>query len=186
MKRILTSTVVMTLIMTLVAAFSGEAQNKYIGVKQCAMCHKTEKQGGQFGIWEKTRHAGAFKTLSSEKALAIAKTKGLKAAPSESPECLKCHTLSAVDPKLLEKSFVMTDGVQCETCHGAGSKYKSMTVMKDHAKAVEAGMTNLADVKAQEALCRTCHNEQSPTFKTFEFASMWKKIEHPVPAPAAK
>ena len=43
----------------------------------------------------------------------------------ENAECLKCHATGAgSDPKLNDKKFT-TDGVQCEACHGAGSKYKS-------------------------------------------------------------
>ena len=33
-----------------------------------------------------------------------------------------------------------------------------------------------------EALCKTCHNEKSPTFKGFNYAEMNAKIAHPNPA----
>ena len=32
-----------------------------------------------------------------------------------------------------------------------------------------------------ETLCVTCHNENSPAFKGFNFKEMWAKIEHSVP-----
>ena len=114
------------------------AQNTYVGVKNCSLCHKSEKKGNQFGVWQKSKHAEAFKTLSSDTANAIAKVKGLKKTASESPECLECHAITA-DAKL------MADGVQCEMCHGAGSSYKNMTIMKDSVKAVAAGLVIYKD-----------------------------------------
>jgi excinuclease UvrABC ATPase subunit len=154
--------------------------NKYVGVKMCMPCHKTEKIGNQAGIWQKSKHADAFKALATPKAAEIAKAKGLKKSASESAECLECHTIVA-DAATVDKSFDAKDGVQCEACHGAGSAYKSMAIMKDKQKAVAAGLTLLKDDAAIEAKCKTCHNEKSPTFKEFKFKDMWAKIKHTVP-----
>jgi excinuclease UvrABC ATPase subunit len=152
--------------------------NKYVGVKTCSPCHKSGAKGNQAGIWQKSKHAGAFKSLLSEKAVAIAKEKGLKKPASESPECLDCH-VGKIDAKLAAASFDPKDGVQCETCHGAGSTYKSMAIMKDKVKAIAAGLIEYKDEAATEKLCKTCHNEKSPTFKEFKFKDMWAKIKHP-------
>ncbi len=54
--------------------------------------------------------------------------------------------------------------------------------MEDHAKSVAAGMTEYADEAAIEKQCITCHNEESPTYKEFDFKKMWAKIAHPVPS----
>lgn len=155
------------------------ADNKFIGTKQCSMCHKSDKSGNQFGIWQKSKHAEAYKTLTSDKANEIAKKKGLKKPAAESPECLECHTVTA-DAKLLDKGFDAKDGVQCEACHGAGSAYKAMATMKDSAKAIAAGMTEYKDDASIEARCKKCHNERSPSYKEFKFKEMWAKIKHPV------
>ena len=56
-----------------------------------------------------------------------------------------------------------------------------MAVMKDHAKSVAAGMTEMKDKAVAEAKCRTCHNEKSPTAKAFNYDEMWQKIAHPKP-----
>jgi hypothetical protein len=149
-------------------------QNKYVGVKSCSPCHKNEKKGNQFGVWQKSKHAEAMKTLSTDTAQAIAKIKGLKTNPAESKECLECHAITT-DAKLTP------DGVQCEICHGAGSAYKNMAVMKDKAKAIKAGLIEFKDDAAIEKKCRSCHNEKSPTFKHFDFKEMWAKIKHPIP-----
>ncbi|HEY3286310.1 MAG TPA: multiheme c-type cytochrome [Gemmatimonadaceae bacterium] len=153
------------------------AQNTYVGVKGCTMCHKSEKQGLQLAIWEKSKHAGAFTTLTTDKANEIAKAKGLAKPAAESPECLECHTIKggpdAADPK---------QGVQCESCHGAGSGYKAMATMKAKDLAVKGGLAAWADKAAIEAMCKTCHNEKSPTNKPFNFDERWKEIAHKKPA----
>ncbi len=157
---------------------AAQGQFKYVGVKMCSVCHKTEKQGKQFDIWSKSMHAQAYKTLLTDEANKIAKEKGLKKPAVESPECLQCHVITATN---VEKSFDMKDGVQCETCHGPGSGYRSVAVMKDKAKAVAAGLKFYNNDKEIEALCVTCHNDKSPTKKAFNFKEMWPKIKHPVP-----
>jgi hypothetical protein len=159
---------------------SALAQNKYVGTKACKVCHNTEKMGKQFDVWSKTKHAQAYKTLATDKANEIAKAKGISKSAAEAPECLECHA-KPVDAKLADKNYDPKDGVQCETCHGAGSAYKNMTIMKDKAKSIAAGMTDFKDKAAIEKWCKTCHNDKSPTFKEFKFDEMWGKIKHPVP-----
>jgi hypothetical protein len=161
-------------IISIVVPFLLNAQNKYVGVKVCKMCHQTEKQGKQFATWQSSKHADAYKTLSSDTANAIAKLKGLKKSAAESKECLECHAIT-VDAKL------MPDGVQCESCHGPGSEFKSMAIMKDKAKAIAAGLTDFKDEAAIVAKCKSCHNDKSPTQKEFNFKEMWAKIKHPIP-----
>jgi len=164
----------------IVVSASLTAQNKYIGTKMCVMCHKTEKQGKQLDIWQKSKHAEAYKVLTTAEANKIAQSKGFDTPAAETAECLQCHVTQA-DAKVAEKTFNMKDGVQCETCHGAGSAYKNITVMKNHAKAVASGMMDFKDPATIEAKCKTCHNEKSPTFKGFNFEEYWGKIEHPIP-----
>ncbi|MDP2207200.1 MAG: multiheme c-type cytochrome [Bacteroidota bacterium] len=178
MKRVVSFIIVLSF---LVSSF-GLAQNKFVGAKTCAPCHKTGKQGKQDSIWVKSKHAGAYKTLTTETAQKIAKEKGLKKAANESPECLECHvTAPKGDAKLLDKGYNKAEGISCESCHGAGSAYKTMAIMKDAKKAVEAGLTEFKDEKAIEAYCVTCHNEKSPTYIEFKFKEAWAQIAHPLP-----
>ncbi len=181
MKNVVAVIVVIALavLLTVGGTMQASAANKYVGVKTCSMCHKATT-GNQFGIWQKSKHAEAFATLKTPKADEIAKAKGLKTAAAESPECLECHVINA-DAASVEKTFDMKDGVQCEVCHGAGSGYKTMSVMKDKAKSIAAGMTEYKDPAAIEAKCKTCHNEKSPTKKAFDFKTAWDLIKHPVP-----
>ena len=165
-----------TLLTVLVTA-QAKSDNKVVGIKACAPCHKAEKSGNQFGVWQKSKHAEAFNVLKTPKADEIAKAKGLKKPAAESPECLECHTMTG-DAAKFDKTFDAKDGVQCESCHGAGSAYKSMATMKDKAKSIAAGMTEFKDEAAIEAKCKTCHNDKSPTFKEFKFKESWAKIKH--------
>ena len=164
--------------------FSPNAKNAdekfgYVGTKTCGMCHKSEKQGEQLGIWEKSAHAGAYKTLLSDEANNIAKEKGFSTKAVETAECLKCHASGYdVDASLLDAKFTVEDGVQCETCHGPGSEYKSMKIMKDKKQAIENGLLLYEN---KEDLCKKCHNEESPTFKGFNLDEMWAKIKHDIP-----
>jgi hypothetical protein len=107
----------------------------------------------------------------------------LKTPAYEASECLKCHvTEYGVDASLLDAKYVANMGVQCESCHGAGSDYKKMSIMKDRAKAIENGLHDIsASDGTAEKLCVTCHNEESPTFEAFNFDEMWKKIAHDIP-----
>lgn len=150
----------------------------YEGTQVCGMCHKTEKQGQQLKIWQDSKHAQAYKALQSDKANEIAMKKfGKKAVEAEG--CLKCHVSGhGVDKALLGAKFKMEDGVQCETCHGAGSAYKVMSVMKNKAEAMKKGLV-VPDNK--EKFCVKCHNSESPTFKSFKYDEMWKKIAHATP-----
>lgn len=175
---IILTIIALTVLVSSCAFGQDKAANKYVGVKTCSMCHKANT-GNQFGIWQKTKHAEAFTVLQSPAADSVAKAKGLKTSAATTPECLGCHTITA-DASLLDKTFDPKDGVQCEACHGAGSAYKTMTIMKDKAKSIAAGMTEYKDQAAIEAKCKTCHNEKSPTHKPFVMKDMWPKIQHPL------
>ncbi|MFC2084579.1 multiheme c-type cytochrome, partial [Bacteroidota bacterium] len=152
---------------------------KFVGTKTCAMCHKKEKDGEQLKIWGESKHANAFKTLQTVEADKIAKEKGVGDKAAESEACLKCHVSGYnVDSTLIGKKFKIEDGVQCETCHGPGEKYKSKKTMQNHTKAVANGMTDFSKKKDIEVFCKTCHNVESPTFTEFNFKERWGKIKH--------
>jgi hypothetical protein len=185
MKRIILSTGVVLFVVALVLSFSTTIQShvegnfKYIGVQKCAgACHKSDAQGKQLDIWQGSAHANAWKVLESPEADKIAKDKGFGKA-SETPACIKCHVLGKdIDPSELTETFDKTQGVQCETCHGAGSEYKAMSIMKDKQKAIENGLNVPSDI---QSLCTGCHNSESPTFKSFNFDESWAKIQHKKP-----
>lgn len=155
---------------------------QFTGVKTCGMCHKKAEVGEQLKIWENSKHANAYKTLQSAEADKIAKDKGIEGKVAEAKECLTCHAVGYdVDASLKAKNFKVEQGVQCESCHGAGSKYKKKSIMKDHAKSVAGGLKEYKDKAEIEKQCITCHNDKSPTFKSFNFEERWKEIAHNTP-----
>jgi nitrate/TMAO reductase-like tetraheme cytochrome c subunit len=157
----------------------GQTNHIYVGTSTCGMCHKSEKQGNQLSIWQGSKHAQAYLALKTEKADNIAKEKGFQTKAVETPECLKCHASGYnVDASLKSEKFKVEDGVQCETCHGPGSDYKSMNIMKNKEEAIKNGLKIYDKV---EEFCITCHNAESPTYVDFKFEEFWAKIKHTVP-----
>jgi nitrate/TMAO reductase-like tetraheme cytochrome c subunit len=137
------------------AAKPEAAKHQFVGVKACKTCHKKD---GIADSWAATAHATAWDKLSDA---------------DKANEALKPFytTGSTAEGELLT-------GIQCESCHGAGSDYKKMSVMKDKAAAVAAGMV-VPDAKT----CANCHNEKAPgklgaTAKDFDFAKMKEKGAH--------
>jgi len=171
-------------------AFAGSpaGEHKYGGVKKCRSCHKKESIGNQYGSWEKTSHAKAFKTLSSDQAKEWADEAGV-ADPTTDEACVKCHvTAYGVPAERLGMKFKIENGVQCEACHGAGTDYRKKKIMIDRDVAVEKGLVlQSADV------CTTCHNDESPawdpekytladgTKSGFDYDKAVTEIAHPVP-----
>ncbi len=173
---------------------------EYIGVSKCKMCHKKEEKGAQFKKWEASVHAGAFETLKSEKSAQIAKDKGIEVEAWKAPECLKCHATGfgaggyevmsnefwnpAEDDKAGAKAVKRMKGLQavgCESCHGPGSKYKSKKV-KQAIIAGEKEASSVGLLEVNEETCMACHNEDSPTFKSFNYEEKAAEIAHPIPA----
>jgi hypothetical protein len=64
--------------------------------------------------------------------------------------------------------------VECEDCHGAGSNYKTMAIMKDKAKAKAAGL-----VEPKESDCSACHAKNK--VKVDNLADAFKKVHDKKP-----
>jgi excinuclease UvrABC ATPase subunit len=164
--------------------FYPEDKFGYVGTNTCGMCHKKEDVGSQLSIWEGSRHANAYKTLQSAEADAIAIEKGFTTKAAETEACLKCHVSGYnIDASLKADKFMMSEGVQCETCHGPGSAYKTKKIMESRQLSVENGLLVYASA---EELCVSCHNEESPSYKGFNFEEMWEMIKHPNPKKLGK
>ncbi len=146
----------------------------YVGAAKCQMCHRTEKQGRQYPIWEAGLHSKSLTALTTPQAAETAKSMNV-ANPSESPHCLGCHSpLAAKAPEL------KAEGVSCEVCHGPGSEYRKLSIMKDPAAAAKNGLITYPDKAAIQAQCLKCH--QNAHGRTFDFDAAWDKVKHPIPA----
>src|SRR5262245_63238530 len=96
------------------AAPAAAAAHAFVGPSKCGLCHKAAARGDQYGLWQKSKHAGAFATLEGDAARAVAKSRGI-ADPAAAPQCLRCHTAGP--------GANAADGVTCEACHGPGGDY---------------------------------------------------------------
>ncbi len=79
----------------------------------------------------------------------------LSATPAKvGPEkCKMCHKLQ-YDSWAASKHAQQNPQVDCETCHGPGSNYKTFSIMKDPAKAKAAGL-----VLPTKEFCSKCHGK---------------------------
>jgi hypothetical protein len=154
--------------------------HQYIGATKCKTCHKKPEAGEQYPIWEKSAHAQAYATLASEKSMEIAKSKGIE-NPQEADECLSCHVTGHGAPaELLGTKYDKTQGVTCESCHGAGGDYyKKKTMVGIMSGEIDGATVGLKT--PDEKTCLTCHNEKSPTYKEFNYEERVKDIAHPIP-----
>ncbi len=172
---------------------------EFVGSKKCKSCHKKESSGAQYSLWEKSKHAHAFETLKTPEALETAKKLGITSNPWETPACVRCHTTgfgqggyeikdpgfwlqvtAKGKPTKEVKRMEALKGIGCEVCHGPGSEYKSKKIMKKLFFG-ELPADTLGFKIPTEALCRQCHNKESPSFKEFHFEERYKEISHPYP-----
>jgi hypothetical protein len=141
---------------------SSNADYQYIGAAKCKICHNKEATGAQYAKWETSKHAQAMKSLTGDDA--------------KNPKCLKCHSTYYFVGESQVATLTPEEGVSCETCHGPGSVYKSMSIMSKRETALANGM-----IMPSEELCKKCHNSESPNFKGFDYKAYLAKIAHPNP-----
>lgn len=166
MKKILLIAIILITFAFIASLFSQDFT--YVGVGKCKTCHKSEKRGKQFPIWEGSKHSKSFAALSSEEVKAK-----VPDAP-ENPKCLTCHG------SLFEKAAEFKEeGVTCEVCHGPGSAYRKLKVMKSREESVKNGLIVYDSPEAIKTQCLTCHENAHD--KPFDFEASWEKIKHPVP-----
>lgn len=141
-------------------AYSGEI--RFASVNECFPCHFGIKKGLVYEKWKEGPHAKAFETL---------KTVG----EEKNPQCLECHTtgFNAGGYQVSEPYASDFEGIQCESCHGPGAIYKTMSIMKNKKRALVNGM-----IDPTEDVCRKCHNKKSPGFIGFDYKKFYAAIDH--------
>ena len=94
---------------------------RYVGHNVCTECHVSGTVERLCTVDTLAEHLGAFTALVKPEAAPIAKLSGVFERPTESQLCLGCHaTGSDAGARWMADSFTVEDGVQCESCHGAG------------------------------------------------------------------
>jgi hypothetical protein len=81
-------------------------QSSYVGVEACTTCHQSERE-----FWNRTPHHGAYATLANQN-------------KQFNLDCVGCHVTGYEAPGGSTVTHVdkLTD-VQCEVCHGPGSRH---------------------------------------------------------------
>lgn len=163
------------------AGVANAADHMFVGATKCALCHKKPEQGAQYVKWQESKHAKAFATLGTPEAKEVGKKLGV-ADPQKDAKCLSCHVTGyGAAAALLGPKYDATEGVTCESCHGAGGDYMKKATMEG----VIMGTIQPASVgliMPDQKTCEGCHNAKSPSFKEFNFEKAKAEIAHALPA----
>ncbi|MCJ7627322.1 MAG: cytochrome c family protein, partial [Longimicrobiales bacterium] len=180
----MTAKLLAPVLLAVAMAGSASAQNPrqrvYVGEEACRPCHHQPDGADQFSPWRLAKHAQAFAALSMPESRQIADLSGIGGDPTRNRVCLGCHT-TAYDTEEWERddTFHFEDGVQCELCHGPGSEYMGAEVMRDTARARQAGLR-----MPREQDCLVCHTEKGSHsavlgVRRFSFQEAVREIGHP-------
>ena len=124
-------------------------QASYVGIDVCSSCHPAARQ-----VWNATSHAKAYATLSTE-------------FKQFNLECVGCHVTGYEKPGGSTVTHVAgLQDVQCEVCHGPGSKHA----------AKPSDPTLLTGAPAASA-CLQCHHP--PHVEQFDPVARMKEILGP-------
>lgn len=106
-------------------------ESGYVGVDACTSCHKEER-----AFWDGTGHAKAYPTLSRQN-------------KQFNLECVGCHVTGYEAPGGSTVAHVdKLENVQCEVCHGPGSRHAEKPEQK-----------GLVVAKPEKSLCAgKCHH----------------------------
>ena len=147
------------------AAYDGAG--KYTGPGSCAStsCHgsitpRTENDvlQNEYSTWiVKDKHAQSYKALTGNIGERMAGILGLGKAET-APRCLACHALNPL-PAERSRTFDVSEGVSCESCHGPASGWLGPHTERDwtHQKSVELGMFDVRSVTKRTEKCLSCH-----------------------------
>jgi hypothetical protein len=154
---------------------------KYVGSERCAGCHPDA-----YKIWEKSKHALAYKTLETIKQPPFRHYDG---------ECVSCHTVGfnhltgyadalRGDNKGMIKKL---QSVGCESCHGPCSEHvkdKNNMLVRAAINPFKAATNGPPGTKERLQLklnvfCQTCHDSDNDVH--WKFDKNWPQVVHMTP-----
>ena len=154
---------------------------QYTGPGSCAStsCHgsvkprnETRVLQNEFSIWiVKDKHSKAYDVLGSPVGVRMARVLGL-GDPRKAPRCLACHALD-VPPAERARTYDLSEGVSCESCHGPASQWLGRHTTKEWeglsgAEKAGLGMYDTADIIRRAEKCLICHLGGSEKFVDHE------------------
>ena len=140
---------------------------KYTGPGSCSStsCHGSVKPRAdsrifqdEYSIWAvKDKHAKAYDALTGP----IGERMGRILGPGKSEQaakCLACHALD-VPAEARAKTFELSEGVSCESCHGPASAWLGPHTTRNwtHEQSVAAGMYDTRNLVRRTEKCLSCH-----------------------------
>jgi hypothetical protein len=141
--------------------------HQYTGPGSCSSttCHgsiapRTDNRVKQneYSVWiVRDKHSKAYQALTGMVGERMATI--LKIGKAEdAPKCLACHALD-VPAAERARTFDLSEGVSCESCHGPASAWLGHHTERDwtHEQSVQAGMTEMRDVARRTEKCLSCH-----------------------------
>lgn len=124
-------------------------QAGYVGVEACSSCHAPARQ-----VWNATPHAHAYATLSSQ-------------FKEYNLECVGCHVTGYEKPGGSTVTHVdKLENVECEVCHGPGSK---------HVASPSDGTLIVA--RPDASTCLSCHHP--PHVEGFDAVAKMREVLGP-------
>ena len=156
------------------ARSSTATEAAHLGVASCAgsTCHGRMAGDGpvvrqdEIAIWQEPStqggaHSRAYAVLSNSRSQFIARNLGIADAAS-APQCLGCHS-SAASAGGGNFRYQLSDGVNCESCHGGAGGWISshyaglLDGRAQHADNVRRGMRALENPVTRAGVCLECH-----------------------------
>ncbi len=126
----------------------GEAH--FVGMQECSDCHGAAEE-----FWKQTGHAKAYITLADDH-------------KQFNLDCVSCHVTGYEKPGGSTVTFVEgLKDVQCEACHGAGSRH-----------ADDSDAAGLITLVPDQSVCRGCHHPPH-VVDDWDVEAAWKKIVGP-------
>jgi hypothetical protein len=153
--------------LSLTPARPDDAIGKYTGPGSCASttCHgsivpRTDNRVPQneYSIWiVQDKHSKAYAALTGPIGERMAKILSLGSAET-APKCLACHALD-VPQNLRGRTFELSEGVSCESCHGPAAGWLGPHTERDwtHQKSLALGMYDTRDLTRRTEKCLSCH-----------------------------
>lgn len=148
---------------------------KTMGAATCASsnCHgsvsprnSTNVMQNEYTTWYKHgAHAQAYKVLANADSKRIGKHLGI-GSPQSAPLCLECHATYVPDKSKRGRRYRLSDGVGCESCHGAAEAYLETHTAKTatHADNVKRGLIDLVSLETRAKICLDCHQGTDDRF----------------------
>ena len=146
------------------AVQGGETPAKFLGANSCASssCHGGGGQNqNQLLVWSlKDFHSQRpTATLTTARSKQIADALQIK-DPSADSRCTACHApLHEAPENLRGENFKVSEGVSCESCHGAAENWLRAHTRKDYTRAdrTAVGMRDLQNLYVRANTCVACH-----------------------------